>query len=57
MAAHHGPVVVTLVSGSYDDLRWFKNEVDIREWKVIELQEFWNVDLTMDPMDPMQMSG
>ena len=50
MAAHPDPVAVTLVSGSYDDLRWFKNEVDIREWKVIELQEFWNVDLTMDPM-------
>ncbi len=56
MAAHPDPVAVTLVSGSSDDLRWFKNEVDLREWKVIELQEFWTMmDLTIH-MDPMHGS-
>ena len=51
MAAHPGPVAVTLVSGNYEDFRWFKKEVEIREWKVIDLQEL----LTMDPssVDPM----
>jgi hypothetical protein len=50
MAAHHGPVVVTLVSGSHDDRRWFQKEVNFREWEVIELQEFWGDELNMDPM-------
>jgi len=50
MAAHPDPVAVTLVSGSYDDLRWFEREVEIHEWSVIELHDFWKEDLTMDPM-------
>jgi hypothetical protein len=50
MAAHPDPVAVTLVSGSYDDLRWFQREVEIHEWSVIELHDFWKEDLTMDPM-------
>ena len=43
MAAHPDPVAVTLVSGSPDDFRWFKKEVDMHEWSVIELQEFMNM--------------
>jgi hypothetical protein len=50
MAAHPGPVAVTLVSGSPDDLRWFQREVDFREWEVIQLHEFCGGELTLDPM-------
>ena len=50
MAAHHGPVAVTLVSGSPDDLRWFQREVDFREWEVIQLHEFCGGELTLDAM-------
>jgi hypothetical protein len=36
---------MTLVSGCTDDIHWFTNEVDIREWTVVDLRE----RLTMDP--------
>ena len=51
MADHPDPVAVTLVSGNDEDLRWFKKEVDIREWSVIELLKFYD-DLSL-PADPM----
>ena len=53
MAAHPGPVAVTLVSGDTDDLDWLTNEVDIHEWQVIDLRE----RLPMDPssVDPTML--
>ena len=45
MAYHPAPVAMTLVSGCTDDINWFTNEVDIREWTVVDLRE----RLTMDP--------
>ena len=35
MPGHPDPVAVALVSGSLDDLNWFQNKFEIREWKVI----------------------
>ena len=54
MPAYPDPVAVTLVSGTPEDLRWFKKEVEPHEWEVIELQEFMNLrdyrDLSRDDM-------
>ena len=37
------PVAVTLVSGTPEDLRWFKKNFEPHEWEVIELQQFMNM--------------
>ena len=46
MPAHPDPVAVALVSGSLDDLNWFQDKFKIREWKVIELDEFCKEEYT-----------